>query len=423
LCKCDPLSAKKLLNLTSNLRGLYIRYPAATLQAILAQIPSPVATLLWLSWDLSNRSDDDFDPSATLELLQQFHLFEWPVAQPNMLILAGNPEDALRALADLYTEVDEAANLIGECMITGMHMFHEPWLQPPPITLSDTEHIRLVCSLWVVKIYYQMQLKFNRLSQERAVAFPAAFIKNLEPWQLEQGLSIDRFLQGYCHDRADSLHRIIDRKSGLLKRLSQSLYVSNAFNFFDTFSTTVSIPRMNRHSRGPWARAPGDISHPSRLSLMTTQLRNQTWISLESTLHSAVFDQTMAMTCQVGLLFWDLNRLMYWRISGSDELHDATNRYYNYLRSDCASARRSQCSPHYMCEHPARIEQNKSRQIIEWTRCPVQLPLEEWLYQKTAISRLEQGRTFLPRECIESGTTCRNCGLDGHRQSKCNAEL
>ncbi|KAH7361237.1 hypothetical protein BKA66DRAFT_471189 [Pyrenochaeta sp. MPI-SDFR-AT-0127] len=119
------------------------------------------------------------------------------------------------------------------------------------------------------------------------------------------------------------------------------------------------------------------------------------------------------------MLFWDLNRLAQWDMVHHNDIKVAMEEFrlrLQHVSTNYHSGRHWDCHPDL---DPAYIPNMKARQIIQWTRCPVQCTLEESLYQKTALARFMARRPPLPSKYIEVGTLCYLCGLDGHNGFHC----
>ena len=352
-----------------------------------------------------------------MDLLHTFNLFEWPGRYPRPLFSAVDPLAALQFMTDFYTQVHEAADLIGQSIIVGVERFVDPHTCVPPITLSNTEHTRLVCTLWILRIYYQLRLKFSKHPPEYAVRFPDAFWRNLSPWQIDQGLSLEQRL-ARCHDDYDeSLNHYDETESGLLERLIESRYVKRHISWFS------EVMRFRGRSHGShdmnvWMHQPSDVGHPSNCPSMSTRLRNHAWSCSDPSLHyvaAAHTDRYVNICRHLGLFFWDYTRLSHWRITEANELMAAADVYPGLS----TVAVRYGKSSEGLSENQARsaaIERTKQRQIIEWTRCTRRYSLEEWLYHKTVVHK---GGEFLPMEDIIPGVLCSDCGLDGHSKFQC----
>lgn len=392
-------------------------------------MPAPVAALYHVSWNLETMHDDDFDPVLALELLENFDLFEWPSRQPISLPSTGNPLEALQVMKDFYLETHNVANLLGQCMIIRVERFLNPHACILPIFLSNTELTRIACTLWTLKIYYQLLLKFSNQPTEYAV-LSDTFARGLGPWQVYQGLSLRGRLLTCCDDYIESLDHYDETESSLLKLLAESRFVNDFIEsvrhargpsgFIHPFSAAGEILSREGHvSRrtNMWLHDSSSVGHPSGPSSTCTQLRNHAWNNHEPTLHTVTAAHTnryMSICRHLGLFFWDYARLSHWQISETNQLMAAADMYpglsavavrYNYRPSWSLG----------LFEDAVAVERNTQRQVTEWTRCTEQQTPEEWLYHKTAHLREKEGLPPVPRKFIELGTKCVTCGLDGHR--------
>jgi hypothetical protein len=421
LCKCDPLTAENLINASLYVRCLYMRYSETALPSITAQYPAPVNALLRLSMDLHTMRDDQFDPVSVLELLDNVSLLEWPVP-PNSNLSPVDPLESLHSVSDYYTEIQEAADLMGKLMVIRVERFVNPHVCVSPITFSTTERVRFVSTLLVLKIYYQLRLKF--LEQlEYAGQFASLFESNLAPWQADQGATLARMLFRIFHAYEQSLCHWDQTESNLLRSLMDSRYVKShhALTHHVPVSSFRILPpfphNLNAH-RGGRGRGYGHhVRHPA----ISAQLCNHVSSCSDPTLHDVTPAHTSryANICrQLGLYFWDYSRLSAWDLADPVALIAAVDAHPGLS----PVALRYNDTPWWeigTLQRDAARERTTQRQIIEWTRCPVQCGLEEWLWQKTALQRLQKGEEAPLIDDIVVGALCDECGLDGHMQYKC----
>ncbi|KAH6618762.1 hypothetical protein C7974DRAFT_400829 [Boeremia exigua] len=414
LCKCDPQTAKRLLVASSYVQDLYVRYSETALPAIFAQVPAPVSALFQVSWGLQN---DGFNWGLITDLLEVSDIFEWHCKLPAFRPLTSDPLEALQVLLDFYMEVDDAADLFGQCMVFGVEKFLDPTVQSSPVILSSTERTRIACALWVLKIFLQVQTSPHKPPGLDPRHSAHAFFENLQPWQIDHILSLESKLQVGEYPLNTLLFYAGPTDVYFSERLIGSQYVTNVFNR----CTRPGGPCLFRvyclhTARRSQYRRCGDGYYPGPSS-MATQLRNHTWNSKELAQHtfSAFRSDRYRNRCQqLGLSFWDYERLAQWQIADAAEL---------MVASDDADLRSLSFGP--MCdgrEHltpPAAIARTMERQIIEWTRYSEYDTLEDYLYQKTLNSQPEQGEERFLRRFITPGAVCNICGLDGHWWYNC----
>lgn len=362
--------------------------------------------------------DDDEEFVSLQDLLETSDLFAWTSKLPRARPVTSDPLKALELLLDFYMEVHDAANLYGQCMVVAVDMFHDPTIQTLPVTLSDAEHSRIACALWVIKIYRQLRHYRD---------FTNDFMNNLKSWQIEQAVSIETKLQMDEDSPGELLDYSGPMNAGLLERLLQSPYVKNVImvsipldgpgSTIHDFSFAASF--MRRRTNVEWLRAGFEAGCDAELSSLAIQLRNHVWTSQDLTMHTTprMRSKRYRNLCRhLGLYFWDYDRLADWQIADADDLMAAANdAYVRALPLDLLE------DESLLCRERLNVtERRKERQIIEWTRGPGIDTLEDWLWQRTAAFWLERGMSALPRNAIIPGTRCSRCGLDGHWNIRCS---
>ncbi|OSS50021.1 hypothetical protein B5807_05260 [Epicoccum nigrum] len=328
---------------------MYAKYPTTALPSIIAEIPAPMGALFQLSWDLHNTQTDDFDQAAALHLLQTAELIEYSGELNSPRPLNADPLEALHTVVHLYTEVLDAAQLYGQCMADGISKFLDPTVYTPPAVLSDTEHMRIACALWVMKIFRQLLLKLT-LGESAQTYLPHltdAFVANLQPWQIDQVLSLERKLQPSDDTHHHSLEYTDHVDSRLAERLMSSSYVE---------SYLIAFHRRNARFHRDLVRS---IHHHRQTNAPVPAA--QTSLSRPVTRHKTI-------SIHLGLSFFDASRLAQWRIhSAADMLTYTDDAYQRKLA--CLTA----------CETPLLHHTRwEEAQIIEWTRWPGNLTLQEW---------------------------------------------
>ncbi|KAF3033691.1 hypothetical protein E8E12_004046 [Didymella heteroderae] len=345
LGECDPVTAGKLLDLNPLLQGLYIRYPDRVFRAILSNVPEPAAALARVSLDFLTLADENFDAIPIMNFLRRYSLFEWCLLQPSPLDLVGDPLGVLSTMVDLFVEVDEAARAIGECWAAGVETFLNPYMQPEPAALSDTEHVRIACSLWVVQVYYQMRVQCAPYPPEISHDFSHAFLKGLEPWQVEQGRCIDRFVRAYCYEWTGSLHHIANVRPSLLQQLSGSKYLSRFRSMFEEntaaqkfvphFSRAAGNVQRSHNNIHLDSNALGNPACDSKISVITERLKNYAWTLYEVQVQESQThlnpDYERQMFWNLGFLFWDAERRISTHSQGSDSPVLANTLYAQFL--------------------------------------------------------------------------------------------
>lgn len=399
-------SIGRLLKLSPYLRGLFLRFPETTLQDILEHLPQPVASLLRVSWALQNLSNEHFLVDMTLERLRSTDLLEWSLLYPRIL---DENDDALHVaygLIDLYVEVDVAAGLVAQGMHAAMETCVNPYVVVAPLVLSSTEKFRFVCSLFVAKIYFQLEQKFRHSDDGQSSKVPVLFMRGLEPWLVEQAVSVEVFLCN-CRDSHDfTVYTVIDQRYTCMESLSEKTLYFRKF-FQATGNTVYRGWFRNRLSalRTALGGRFNDIPHSSTAPDVTTQFSSPGWILYRT----PRFHRHQEYFC-LGVFFWDQDRLTQWDIVDHKDITMAMEEFRNNYHRNL----------HWGSHPPGNIPKTQSRQIIQWTRCPVQCTIEEFLYQKTALARIVDGRPPLPSKYIRVGMKCSICGLDGHIGFHCH---
>lgn len=300
-----------------------------------------MCALFQLSWDLDNTQTDNFDYAAVLDLLQTIELIEYSGELGSPQPLIADPLEALHTVVDFYMEVHDAAELYGQCMADGISKFLDPTVHTPPIVLTDTEHMRIACALWLTKIHHQLLLKLT--VGESAETYPFnitdAIVANLQPWQLDQVLSLERKLQEGIYPHQNTLEYAGQVDPRLVERLLSTSYIER-----------YSAALCRSHFR---------FFHVVIDSVSRRQQTNALPLPVE---------RYKSLSVHLGLSFFDASRLAQWRInSAADVLTYADDAYQRELA--CLDACETSSSRH------ARREEI---QVVEWTRCPESMTSQEW---------------------------------------------
>jgi hypothetical protein len=308
-----------------------------------------MSALFQLSQDLHNMQTDGFDQAVALDMLRTTELIEYSGELSSPQPLIADPLEALHIVVDFYMEVHDAAELFGQCMADGMSKFLDPTVHTPPIVLSDTEHIRIACALWLMKIHHQLLSKLTRSESRMHIPhLTDAFVASLQPLQVDQVLSLERKLQHGDYPNQYSLEYAGQAHSSLVGRLLST-------SFVERYTTTL----CRRNFR---------FFH---VFVGSVQRRQQTQPT-----PSLPVERYKTLSLHLGLSFFDASRLAQWRInSAADVLTYADDAYHCELT--CLDACETSSSRH------ARREET---QIIEWTRCPESMTLQEWQKGKSVES-------------------------------------
>lgn len=404
LCKCDFRSIRRLLQLSTSLRNLFVSYPEACIQETLRQLPQPIENLLRASWALHGVDNDQFDTDKTVALIQRTNIVEdWSTVYPSILHQDDDPFETLEGLMDLHDEVAFAAQLYAQCIHAVMETVNDPYVEILPVVLSTTEYTRVASSLWVLKVYYQLQLKFA--GHPWQIEFEPAFMSHLRPWQVEQVSSVERLLQSLDTGGDSTLKTLTGTRYASKKLLSeQSLYFHNYFDVagYNRRSADILAPgarsiiafsqaakRYSHTGSVGWAQFPYNGPHfTAALSARVTHLRNHGWMYFESVVSSktrlSLSEQRyLEFFLDLGILIWDTERLLrydladprgFWPacVALRERLQEARNRR-NRMHMGIALSRSYQ-------------DQLLQDHIIQWTQCAIQCSFDEWMYQRIGLA-------------------------------------
>jgi hypothetical protein len=436
-----------LLKVSPYVRALYLQYPETAAREILKEMPQPVDSLLRVAWALHDVSKEGFDAENALDLLRYNELHEWPIMFPRLFTTTDDPLESIRGLIDLYVEVNSAAELVAQAMNAVTEAFVNPHVVMAPIMLSETEHTRIISALLTVRIYYQLRSKFGPVREidTPACNFPRTFIQSLNPWQVEQAVSVEGFVEKCLKPNTPYILKAIDSKYRCWECFSaKSTYFrkyKNATAIDDDFSTSVvmgydsqgvaiynrplSLSVAARNRNYPNMQPPWNYNDDMCLSTEVPQLRNHGWtlynsIGLYGSMRRHHHEREFLA---LGMFFWDQDRLASWNLLDLDDiktLHNCIGRkleYFSNLHSFESGWFGCRC-----CNSTVYCENREARQIREWTRSPVQCTLVEFLYRKTAKARIAGGYKPVPEKYVEPSVSCRCCGLEGHRWLHCAEE-
>jgi hypothetical protein len=404
LCKCDLKSVRRLLRLSSKLRDLFLLYPESSLRNILEQLPCSVANLLLASWELHNCESVDFDPHKATLLFEYANITEtWANTYPEILYGDNNPIKVLEGLEDLHEEVSTISEIYAQSANAVMEAFASPHVEAKPITLSTTEYTRLACSFLMLKIFYQLHTKYTHHNQVNA--FISAFMRHLYPWQIEQIMSVEAFLNRLDDCLYPGLYSLVNEKHAAKEVIEKkSLYVRNyleeAGNASDfhgfpyntrpiTFNAAKNTLLLGVHQRRN-PLSPNLFLDTPKLSDDSTQLRNHGWIYFEAAnkASSITYQQYRDMFLQLGVFFWDQGRLAKWDLADPTGFPNAMKMLKE--RMDQAYEKRVHMVEYTYCAMGCCVDKqsrSKATRIYQWTRCPIQCSFEEWEHQESELLR------------------------------------
>jgi hypothetical protein len=347
------VSIGRLLEVSRYVRALYLQYPETAAREIRKQIPQLLDSLLRVAWALHNVSKEDFDAENALDLLRYNGLHDWPIMFPQLFTTTDDPLESIQGLIDLYVEVDSAAGLVAQGMNAVMEAFRNPYVVVAPITLSDTEHTCIVCALLTVRIYYQLRSKFGPVHalDTPACNFPRTFIQSLKPWQVEQAVSVEGFVDKCLKPNTAYIYEVIDSKyrcweyfsarSPYFRKYKNATALDNDFQEVAIDNRPLSFSSAVRNRNYPNMQLPWYYDENRHVSTEMSQLRTHGWvlfnsIGLVATMRRHHYERAFLA---LGMFFWDQNRLASWELIELDDikrLHNDIDRklkYFSNLRS------------------------------------------------------------------------------------------
>ncbi|KAF2190398.1 hypothetical protein K469DRAFT_384137 [Zopfia rhizophila CBS 207.26] len=359
-------------------------------------MPHPLGNLLLLSFALYRTDDCDFDPYKTKAFLEERNLLEERAVIPRcILAYDDDPMEILEELTDFCNEVDEITDLFAQSVNAAVETFDNPGAEIRPIVLSTAEYIRIAGSFWILKLYYQLHLKFARLynnGQSGFIEWITHFVHCLRSWQVEQVLSVQLFIESCGTFSASAMYGLIDEKYNSRERLQeQSSYFRNLATANRSlcnpapYTTGVYYPisferaaRMRFFGYGPRASpwnsiprvCPEDTLRPREVIG-----RNHGWILFETVRKNGdIFPSSYRhLFLDLGVFFWDQDRLMLWGLADPSDISTICASFKERIRQ--AHAQFEVMNFH---DYQDFIQRRKSEWIVQWTRRPVQCSSEEW---------------------------------------------
>jgi hypothetical protein len=389
LGKCDLPSLRRLVRVSIRLRNLFLLYPDTCLLECLQQTPEAVCGYLGASWALHNTDYEKFDATDVLVRLQSSRSIAHFCADSRVFTLGEDPFQSINDLADLYEEVETAVGPCAQSFSAAMESIFKPCARLKPIDISSTEHLRFVDSLWILKIYYQLHLKFSHYRKEQD--FRLAFVASLPAWQLQRVLSLETFLVRRLEERPARPRYVVDDENLSWETLSaKSTYFRNYLQATGWYSTShettvMSFINASYHFRAipalppaPWGllSCEDEFTSYRPLSEEEPQLHSFGWLFFVYVMrnhHSHSLQRTYFFL-NTGFLFWNRNRLSAWDLSDPTLFGYALDAFmYPHFRETASSSVFIRLS-----------EIRKAKSITRWTRCPIQCSFEEWSDQAQA---------------------------------------
>ncbi|KAI0586637.1 hypothetical protein PtrSN002B_002045 [Pyrenophora tritici-repentis] len=435
LSKCDLTSIRRLLEVSSSLRSMFLRYPKTTIRDMFADMPSPLGHLLRTVWKFHSNEDYKLDADLTLRVLHSNSLHEWAATLPQNTSSMDKPLESIRTLTAVYEEVTQAAECVAQDMADATEAIVHPHVVTKPIVMSTTEHTRMLCALLLNKIYYWIRKKFPHFGWTDDPEFVASFMRNIEPWQVEQAASIDEYLPAShaVGSRSLTFYTAINAPLDKLDCFHNSKYYQNHrldwFHGSGPSFTLAARTHYNGYSTStlwPWSAVTNNELPSLDVLSYTPQLLSPGWTLYASTDGDSIPNRRRYrdLSWYLGLMLWDESRLASWNIIDVDDFKAVVELGDGLASANLADLNR--LMPVYSSpqppEHLAGYNKRETCQIIRWTRSSVQSSLEEFLQEETAPARILDGRQPVPVKYIKAGLQCYECGLEGHNHIRCEEE-
>ncbi|KAF2464821.1 uncharacterized protein BDR25DRAFT_306939 [Lindgomyces ingoldianus] len=367
---------------------------------MLRELPHSTANLFHASWALHCLAEGEFDPVGAKAFLERRNLVKQPIAYPHILKSFSDPMDALDEFLDFKAEIDIIVERYAESVNAIMETFVNPDVEIQPITLSGAEYARISEAFLILKLYYQFQLKFKRAEKfgDGPFTWEPDFTSCLYPWQVEQVLSVDWFLQSYGHTCSSAFYGLISEWYSSQERLEEeSSYfrhfkraISNVEAYYPANPHFVPFRLAARYfsSMAPWRlnseAFDSPTQGPSEELLGTTENTTPShgWIYFKSVrqphqIPEAIYGQ---LFLELGIFFWDQDRLAEWNLADPNEFKDVLVAF---------ETRQHQAGQYYafmsQLDYESFLQRRESDRIIEWTRCPIQGTFGAWGLEKIRL--------------------------------------
>ena len=340
-----------LVRTSKPLRSLFLAYPEACIQGTLQQYSHPVSGLIQASLALHRHDHADSDPQKAAALLEQYAVTGWLALSPRILENDTDPMEALEVLLDMCEDVNRLVEAYAQSSAATIEQVVNPWVEYAPITLSTTEFTRVASAFWMLRIFYQLQLLFTR--HETVQHSVQEFISTLQPWQVEQCLSVELFLGSYGFKTTSPVCTLTGDKYGTGSVLSCKSWLLHAYREavtlninqvkrlrLTTFANASFRARSNSAhviSTAPWLQIQQDLDVEvgrEGFERTTSQLRNHGWMLYGLVRHIDPIDlqQYHQLFLDLGIFFWDMGRLVDWDFVDPDDFPDIVYLFRNRRR-------------------------------------------------------------------------------------------
>jgi hypothetical protein len=355
------------------------------------------------SWALYNVDPLLFDPDKAIVLLGKVGLArDWSTHYPYILERDDDPWQTLEDLLDLIEDIDVVVDVYAQSMNALVEVFVNPFVEPLSVELSREEYSRIASSFLLLKIFYQHQQHFAY--HKRSNIFFRTFFQDLDPWQVEQTVAVEYYLQTISNLRGTSLNNLIEEKHRSKDILSErSLYIRDYLSKIDIFTVDfcsldedvnkkwVSFSRASRHywphsMFSVWRTPPQLLPDFDHATARVQPLYSHGWEYCEYLRRALPYSEQdlnyQHFFLGLGIFFWDQDRLDYWGIIDFSEFLDMMEVLHERMSQNSEACRNWQ---HYGAGGLWRNFRLHPESIMEWTRCEVQCTYDEWAYERYAL--------------------------------------
>ncbi|ORY07912.1 hypothetical protein BCR34DRAFT_616535 [Clohesyomyces aquaticus] len=322
----------------------------------------------------------NFDPDEAKEFLQQSNLIKRPALHRRIIGRKDDPMDTLEDFLDSRLELEDIVERYAESVHAAMETFMNPHIRIPIMKLSASERMRMMEGFMILKVYYQFKIRFLHAEKfmEAPLSWEPDFLHCLFPWQIAQTLSVESWLQHCGRESSSAFYGLIsDRYSSRDTLIQESSYVGK----FEEIRGGIwprEIP-LRAATMRPWTAVPNGHKPYFQVRPEDSQesmASSPGWVYFQGVGNAAGCDQHTYRRLfeDLGIFFWDLNRLARWRIRDPNQFPEVLELF---LERETLARRYH--SPMSIAAYDTFNARRLSEDIIEWTRSDVTCPFEAWL--------------------------------------------